>query len=472
MADTLLIVPPFSFDSLNRADENGRGGGGFYLYYPPLGLCSIGAALRRCGFSVRVVDCRIEGVAEKDLPALAARERPAIIGLTVTTPTLRACRRIFKSLREAGFGGALVAGGPHVSSDPEIIRVIGADFGIAGDGEPGMLALARALIRGEGDVDGVPGLARIENGRLSANVTTRVDTLTGPLMPDRTLINESLYFNPYFPSKTTTMLSARGCPHKCAFCSRSDSMGDYRPRPLDEFFDEAEAAARAGYGFVSLIDETFTHDRVRAAALAEGLIARKLGFRWACQTRADSIDREIAALLKRAGCINISFGVEAGASESRRRLDKPVTNEECEAAVRICREAGITTNAFFIIGGPDDTSEDVAAAVEYAVALDPDYAVFNIGTLFPGSRHYERELERGAVTREVWDAYALGETPLPVLSRTLGREELARHLSRAFRRFYMRPRAFLRQLPRMASPGRIAWAARMARTVIRDYANV
>lgn len=474
MADVLLIVPPFSFASLNTNGDGRRGG--FYLYYPPLGLCSIGACLRADGFGVRIVDCRIERVDRKRILSIIDTEQPAVIGMMVTTPTLPVCHRWFKMFserRDAGKTGAvLVAGGPHVSCDPEIIRELGADYGIAGDGEPGMAALARHVARGEGGLDAVPGLVRADNGNLLANPTATVESVANAPFPDRSLLRENLYFNPYFPARTTTILSARGCPFKCTFCSRSESMGAYRPLPVEEFLEEAAEIGRRGYGFASLIDETFTHDRDRAAAVAEGLLKGNTRFRWSCQTRADAVDREIIALIKRAGCVNISFGVETGGGEARRNLEKEITNEQCRSALELCREAGISTNAFFIIGGPDDTERDLAETIDFAVALEPDYAVFNIGTLFPGSRFFEQECNSGRASREIWDRYMRGETPLPVLSRALGRDTLAAYLSRGYRRFYLRPRYLARYLPKLRSPRRFAYMLRLAKTVVTDYAGI
>ncbi|MEW5946802.1 MAG: radical SAM protein [bacterium] len=488
MTDVLLIVPPFNFSALNSAARKG-GAGGYYLYYPPLGLCSIGACLKARGFSVRIVDCFIERVDARKIAAVAAACRPKIVGVSVTTPSLPAARDFVRALRghrdASGAGFIIVAGGPHVSCDPGIVASLGADAGIAGDGEPGMTALAKGVPREDGAapdwtraMDPAPGLVTPDNGSVKTSPPAAVESMGAVPFPDRSLVAGNPYFNPYFPSRTTTFLSARGCPFRCAFCSRTGSMGSYRPRPVEDFLREAEAIRRDGYGFVSVIDETFTYDRARAAALAEGLLdaggagarnRRRAPFRWSCQTRADMVDRDVLDALRRAGCVNVSFGVEAGDAAVRRGLDKDISYERLRDAFRLCREAGVTTNAFMMIGNPSETEGDVERGIDFVMSLSPDYAVFNIATLLPGSVLYEEKLAKGTLTRGIWDEYMRGERGLPVLSEALSRETLAAHLRRGFLRFYARPGAILRSLWRMRSPRRLALMMRLARTVILDY---
>jgi radical SAM superfamily enzyme YgiQ (UPF0313 family) len=322
---------------------------------------------------------------------------------------------------------------------------------------------------GKGDLGSVPGLVTIQGSKVSVNSSAPVESLGGIPFPDRMLVKDNRYFNPYFPARTTTMLSARGCPFTCAFCCRTEAMGAYRPRPVDEFLEESSLLDQMKYGFVSLIDETFTYDRRRAAAIAEGLLNRNTRFRWSSQTRAELVDAEIINLMKRAGCINLSFGVETGSSAVRGRLEKPISDDQFIHAFRLCRDAGITTNAFLMIGNPHETDDDIRRTFDFTVRLHPDYAAFNIATLFPGTKFYQQKLKSGEIDRTIWNRYMKDEEPLPTLSSHLSRAALAAHLRKGYYSFYLRPAYILKKLAQMHSPRRFFYLMRLARTVITDY---
>ena len=110
-----------------------------------------------------------------------------------------------------------------------------------------------------------------------------------------------------------------------------------------------------------------------------------------------------------------------------------------------------------------------SGTIEKAIELEPDYVVYNIGTLFPGTREYEKRVEAGEVDRSIWDRYLRGEAPLPVISRGLDRAELSAYLRAGYSRFYLRSRYILKKLGSMRSARDVLVLARQARTVVADY---
>jgi anaerobic magnesium-protoporphyrin IX monomethyl ester cyclase len=469
--DILLVVPPFSFASLNSASGRAARRGGYYLYYPPLGLCGIGAALRADGFTVCVVDGQFERDGTAGVAEIATRLRPKVIGVGVTTPALGAVAEVICRVRVAGEAAGnphhIVVGGPHISCDPEMTADIGADFGVVGDGEEPLRRLCAALLRGEGSVDDIPGIVVPRENGVKAN-PPEISAADNLPEPDRSLVPRDAYFNPFMPARTTIALSARGCPHRCAFCCRSGAMGAYRPRAVDAVLDELARIDTQGYGFVSIIDETFLHDAERAAAIAEGMLRTGIRFRWSCQTRADTADAETLQLLARAGCINISFGVETGSQARREAVGKPVDDDAFRRAFSNARRAGLTSNAFVMLGHPGETREDIRRSIEFVVELDPDYATFNLATLFPGTEEFAERQARGQSDRELWLRVMRGE-PMPLLSDTLDRAELALLLRKAHARFYLRPGYVARQAIASGGGRRLWHMARRAGTVVADY---
>lgn len=471
--DVILAIPPVDFSLLNSVNGRRTRRSGYYLYYPPLGLCSIAGSLRAAGFGAAIMDGGFDGDWPEPLLRRVQAENPALVGLLVTTPGLPVSLQTIKALRELkknkGLRFEIVAGGPHVSCDPEIVNDLDADFGVAGDGEDAVVKLAQLLINQAGDPADIQGLIWKQGESLRINEPAPRDAVAAYPPPDRSLLDTRMYFNPFTPAPTTTAISARGCPFQCLFCCRSASMGAYRPRPVAAVLDELRDIRDAGYGFVSIIDETFTFDRERAAALCEGLLRLGPGFKWTCQTRADTVDEEMLRLLRRAGCVNISFGVEAGGANVRGDMGKNFDDARVAGVFAACRKLGISTNAFFMIGNPGEDAAAVRGGVAFAQSLRPGYAVFNIATLLPGSVYYQQLIEGGKIKRDVWPRYMRGEAPLPLLSNTLDKPQLVALLNEAYRAFYLRPEFILRRLSALRSP-RQAWhLARQGMTVIGDY---
>ena len=471
--DVLLIIPPFDFTMLNSVTGRRTGRSGYYLYYPPLGLCSMAGMLRARGFAAAVHDSQFERGWPRELLCRVREQKPALVGVLATTPVLPVVFELVQALRQLRDSGELdfriAAGGAHVSCDPDIVSDLGADFGVIGDGELPVAALADLLVHGRGRLEDVPGLVWMQDGALRRNEPAPAAAVRSYPPPDRSVLDRNKYFNPFLPAPTTTVISARGCPFQCAFCCRSQSMGSYRPRPVDAFLDEVAQVQAEGYGFVSVIDETFTFDKKRAAAVAEGLLRLGPRFAWSCQTRADTVDEDILRLIKRAGCINISFGVEAGDNAVRGAMDKGVEDDHFLRAFALCRKAGISTNAFLMIGSPGEDHAAIARTVDFAKRLNPDYVVFNIATLFPGTAYYDTLIKEGKADRSVWPEYMHGRAPLPVLSRTLDKPGLVALLNRAYRSFYLRPGYMIKKLASVRSPRQIWHLARQAATVVGDY---
>ncbi len=471
--DILLISPPFDFSEMNTDNRSGTKQAGYYLFYPPIGLCSVAASLAAAGFSVDVVDGQVDAATEEELIRLVESEKPKIVGISATTPALRVVARLVGELR-ARVGAPVVVGGPHVSCDPEIVVALGADYGVVGDGEGPMVRIAESILRGKplpGDETGIVTSDQGGGNRCSRpTVIPAIADLDAIPPADRGFLrNPAAYFNPFVKARTTMLLTARGCPFHCSFCCRTPSMGEYRPVAEERAVAEMERVAADGYGFVSIIDETFTYDRERALRLAREMRGHGFGIRWSCQTRADLVDAEVLREFSAAGCINISFGVESGDAAAREDMDKKISDAAFEDAFAACRKAGITTNAFIIIGGPDDTRETIARSIRRVVELDPDYVVYNVGTLFPGTREYESRVAAGEIDRTVWDRYLRGETPMPSLSRGLDRAELAGYLRRGYTSFYLRPRYIMKKIASVRSVRDVLVLARQARTVVTDY---
>ncbi len=171
---------------------------------------------------------------------------------------------------------------------------------------------------------------------------------------------------------------------------------------------------------------------------------------WACNSRVDTIDEEMARAMKAAGCFMVAFGVESGDDEVLRKIDKKATADDARRGVALTKRAGIKVSAYFLLGLPWDTRESIRQTVQFACELDPDIAEFFYVYPFPGTEFHRQAVEAGLLEPDVVPAEAYGQPAIPSLA--LSREELARERVRALRRYYLRPGFIFRTLAGAPSP--------------------
>lgn len=241
--------------------------------------------------------------------------------------------------------------------------------------------------------------------------------------------------------KFTVTNTAVGCPWKCRFCVPGTVK--YRARSVENVIEELKAIKRLGVREILFHDATFTAVRSRATQILEAMIRERLELRWMCQTRADSVDRELLRLMKRAGCEGIEFGVESGSEKILSSIRKQITLSKTTAAFRMAREEGISTNAFFIIGMPEETEEDIEATISFAKSLNPTVASFSVPMPHPGTPLGDDEK---TPERFLPEALRIDDVSPPKL--TTGKitpERIFELRNRALRSFYLNPAYILRK---------------------------
>jgi len=196
----------------------------------------------------------------------------------------------------------------------------------------------------------------------------------------------------------TTVMSTRGCPFRCEFCSNVVFGGSYRERSPSNVVDEIEEALKLGYERISFADDVFTLKRSRVLGLCEEIERRGLHFAWECLGRVDAMDDAIAGAMKKAGCYRVYFGVESGSDETLRLMNKKITTEEARTAVEAAHRAGLEVGAFFILFYPGDTEDTVMETLKFAASLPLDYLGLTLPYPLPGTALYTRVKKR--ITRE------------------------------------------------------------------------
>ncbi|MDM7912377.1 MAG: radical SAM protein, partial [Methanotrichaceae archaeon] len=282
--------------------------------FPPLGLGYIASSLRHAGCSPKLLDCTF---LDKDYALKHALDADAdIVGIYSMVTMLDESLWFARHLRS--HCDLLVAGGPLPSSNPGAF-LDDFDVVVVGEGEQAAVEILRAYESGSdfrSNLRSIKGIAYRQDGRVvqtpKRNLEYDLDRIAFPardLFPNRIYID---HWKKRFGYSTTTVITTRGCPFSCEFCSNAVFGVSYRERSEQNVLDEVEEALSLGYDRIHFADDVFTLNRKRLLRLCDEICSRGLDFPWECLGRVDSIDVATAEAMKRAGCRRIFFGIESG----------------------------------------------------------------------------------------------------------------------------------------------------------------
>ncbi len=188
----------------------------------------------------------------------------------------------------------------------------------------------------------------------------------------------------------TTVMSTRGCPYECEFCSNVIFGGSYRERSARNVVDEIEQALAAGYDRISFADDVFTLHQKRVLEICAEIKQRSLHFYWECLARVDSVDDATYAEMYQAGCRRVYFGIESGDDTILRLMNKKITAAEARHAVMAAHQAGLQVGAFFILFYAGETNQTALNTLRFATSLPLDYLGLTMPYPLPGTALYER----------------------------------------------------------------------------------
>lgn len=419
------------------------------LSYPPLSLLSIAQfLLARSDHEVRILDAQLDSLDQDAVEAAVSEYAPDVVGITCFTVQLVDVHQTIHSCKKAGVS-RVVLGGPHINDFPqESVGLPDVDAVVKGEGQKAMLDLIDVWSRGE-VARGIPGVIADAGDPVPEEDVYFSNNLDDYPVIDRTLIDYQRYYDVMGEGGIfTTMISSRGCPYRCTFCNTPRHR--YRVMTPPRVCDEIAACIDLGIREIYFVDDTFNITNKRVHDLCDEILARGLQFSWTVRFRVKGVDRALLEKMKSAGCKRIQFGVEQGTEEGLLRLKKDVTQREIESAFQLCREVGINTVAYFMIGTPTERNrDDVIETIDYSIRLKPDFVMYNIMTPFPGTTLYDEGLRDGVLDIEPWIEFMRApneDFKAQVWDEHFSREELRDLLHLAYRRFYWRPAFVARNL--------------------------
>ena len=445
LAKVLLLNPPHpEGKGFTREGRCTQEAGVWATQWPPVSLATAAAFLERDGHRLKVIDCPAIGLDRIGLESLARTFLPDFVFWSTATPTLHADLDLGRTIRAVAPQGVTGVFGTHVTALPEgALRHPWIDMVIRHEPEQ---TIQEICLRGPAHWQEISGLSfRYGNRKEICH------------MPDRALLDPDfipapawhhLDLSPYrLPLKGTPFLIVapiRGCPYTCSFCTAPLYYGRrLRKRPVAKIADEiADNIRRFHIRDFFIWADTFTADKGYVKAFSREILTRGLRISWTCNSRVDTVDREMLSLMKAAGLWMVSFGLESGSPHVLGQTGKGITVEQSRRAVSMAHDLGIKTSGHFVLGLPGETEVSMRETLAFALDLPLDIAQFYTAAPFPGTRLYDLATQKGWIRKSVLPSQDQAAMDLPGLPGR--RVEAFRRY--AYKRFYGRPGAALRLL--------------------------
>jgi anaerobic magnesium-protoporphyrin IX monomethyl ester cyclase len=414
--------------------------------WPPAWVAYLAGYLKAGGYSEIVfVDAMTHHLGDDEVRARIASYRPDIVGCTAITPAIYKAERLLALAKEVDPTIVTVLGGIHGTfMYPQVLREAPwIDVVVRGEGEQVFLNLVRAIDDGTwaDDRSAVKGIAYLSNGKVIATPAEPPIADLDRILPDWGILEWDKYI--YIPMGVRVAIPnfARGCPFTCSFCSQWKFWRDYRVRDPKAVVDEIETLVREhNVGFFILADEEPTIHRKKFIAFCEELVARDLGVQWGINTRVTDIlrDEKLLPMFRRAGLVHVSLGTEAAAQLKLDRFNKETTIAQNKKAIQLLRDAGIVSEAQFIVGLENETAETLEETYRMARDWNPDMANWAMYTPWPFSDLFQ---ELGDKV-EVFDFEKYNFVTPIMKPDAMDRAELLDRVMHNYRRFFMN-KAFL-----------------------------
>jgi radical SAM superfamily enzyme YgiQ (UPF0313 family) len=347
------------------------------LKFPTLDVFHAASLLLERGFPSAVVDSVLEDHSPQECVRAVLARKPSAVVFRTASGSLPHDARTARLLRRR-FGGPVVFFGPQAAVEARRLLASGTADAVVGGTSP--FVFLEAVRRGRWA--GTPGVSTLASGRVVSGGRAPEPDLDALPVPRWDLVDHRRYT--YVTSQTTW-----GCPFGCGYCPYPVTQGArWRARSVEKVVAEF-AALRERYAlrFVLLRDPEFTLERRRTERLCRALIDAGTPLLWGCETRLETLDEPLIALMARAGCIRVAFGVDSvnpGTLAAMGR--KAATPAALARKVRALKRSGILTYGMYIVGLPGETRASVKRLVDFAVSLDTNAASFGMATPFPGTR--------------------------------------------------------------------------------------
>jgi radical SAM superfamily enzyme YgiQ (UPF0313 family) len=381
----LLIYPYFLETRVHTAED---------VRVVPLGVYYVASVLKENQYDVEILNWYNINTRPRRIREVLTREKPDVIGFSILHANRWGGIEIAKVAKQIDPRVTIVFGGIGATFlwNHLLTHFREVDYVVIGEGEHTFLNLIKYLESDRSQaIETIRGIAWRQDGQvIRSRETEAIDCLDDLPVPAK-------YFSYQHLSLT------RGCAGKCNFCGSPRFWGsNVRFHSVDYFVDQIERLYRKGSRFFYFSDDTFTVSKKRVVEICKKIIEKELDITWNAVSRVDYVNAEILYWMRKAGCIQISYGVESGSEKIRNFLQKKFTNAKIRNAFALTQSYGIMARAYFIYGCPQESRQTIDETIALIEDIKPLSVIFYILDIFPGTRLYEDFKHRLGVTDDIW----------------------------------------------------------------------
>jgi len=419
------------------------------LSHPPLGLLYLGAVLENDGHKVEVLDYYAEDISKKQLDNYL--KSSDAVGMTVYTSSYKFVADITKIIKELNPEIPLIIGGPHCTflQKKSLLDFPEADFSVIGEGEQVILDIVKFL-QGNKKLSEIHGIYyRDKNSIKSGKPLKVIDNLDNLLFPARHLVEKYDYgtfsFGYTLRKRVTSMITTKGCPFHCRFCSRYGNFikeWGFRMRTAENIVNEIKEL-NGKYSSVMIVDDNFLADNKRAHKIFDMVLESEINMDFLIEgARVDTADEELYMKMKKAGVKFIHYGIESGNQDVLDFYNKKTTLQQIRKSTALAKKMNFFIAASFIIGAPIETRKHVENTIKFACSLPIDLANFSPLVYIMGSSLWVEAVENKKISPDEYIKLADSNQNLG----SFNKEELLDYTMEAFNTFYFRPNYLIRQI--------------------------
>ena len=442
----LLINPPYRSQIIRRyvCSYNAPN-----FLFPPLELMYLSAQAKLVdGAEVKLIDSIAEKLSPEAAIARARDFRPDVVLAIMAIEFFDNDVEFLGALRQALPKETLVGCFGHLPSNygEETMKATSADFVLVGEPDLAFGELLRRKASG-GELVG-EGVAVLDENGFTPAEYQRNPSLDELPYADQSAIDHSRYGEPFFGHPYTTFLSSRGCPFPCAYCVRTYGR-KFVMASAEHVVGEVKAAVEQhGIKYFRFMDDTFTASRRRVFEICDGLKGIGAPIQWSCLVRPNTIDGEVAAALRSAGCRRVYVGIESGSQKVVDYLKRGYKLEQVMDNLREVRASGLEMVGWFIVGSPVETREDFEMSIKLARELKLEFIAVSTLVPYPNTELYEQEEQN------------IDFSLLPYVCQFKDQSGTERE-AEFYRRYYLRPGYVVRKFNSLARhPGETLKASR------------
>ena len=419
------------------------------LSHPPLGLLYLGAVLENDGHKVEVLDYYAEDISRKQLEnSLSSSD---VVGMTVYTSNYKFAADVSKTIKDINPKIPLIIGGPHCTflQKKSLLDIPDADFSVIGEGERVILDIVQFL-QGNKKLSDIHGIYYRDKGLIKSGKPLQViDNLDNLLFPARHLVEKYDYgtfsFGYTVKKRVTSMVTTKGCPFHCRFCSRYGNFikdWGFRMRSAENVVKEIQELDRK-YNSIMIVDDNFLADNKRAHKIFDMLLESNINIDFLIEgARVDSADKELYLKMKKAGVKFIHYGIESGNQDVLDFYNKKTTLQQIRKSTALAKKMNFFIAASFIIGAPIETKKHVENTIKFACSLPIDLANFSPLVYIMGSSLWVEAVENKKISPDEYILVADSDQNLGGFNK----EQLLDYTMGAFNTFYLRPNYIIRQV--------------------------